>query len=124
MFPAASDAVHVTVVVPIENVEPEAGSQVGPVVTAMLSDAVTSNVTAVPDSLIEEDDMLDGTVMVGAVSSVNVTVTVNVAEPTFPALSVALHVTVVVPTEKLVPDAMSHVGPLATLTLSVAVTPE
>ena len=68
--------------------------------------------------------MLAGTVMVGGVTSVNVTVTVNVAEPTFPALSVALHIIVVVPTAKLVPDAMSHVGPLATLTLSVAVTPE
>ena len=68
--------------------------------------------------------MLAGTVMVGGVMSVNVTVTVNVAEPTFPALSVALHVMVVVPTAKLVPDAMSHVGPLATLTLSVAVTSE
>ena len=68
--------------------------------------------------------MLAGTVMVGGVTSVNVTVIVNVAEPVFPSPSVALHVTVVGPTAKLVPDAMSHVGPLATLTLSVAVTPE
>ena len=49
VFPSASDAVHVTVVVPIENVEPEAGSQVGPVVTATSSVAVASNVSAVPD---------------------------------------------------------------------------
>ena len=65
--------------------------------------------------------MLDGTVRVGAVTSVNVTVTVNVAEPLFPSPSVAVQVTVVVPTEKLLPDAGEHIGPLATLMLSVAV---
>ena len=66
MFPAVSDAVHVTVVVPIENVEPEAGSQVGPLAAGLMKVAVTSNVTAVPDALIEEDEMLDGTVIIGA----------------------------------------------------------
>ena len=39
-FPAASDAVHVTSVIPIENMVPDAGSQFGPVVTATLSVAV------------------------------------------------------------------------------------
>ena len=121
MFPSASDAVHVTVVVPIGNVEPEAGSQVGPVVTATSSVAVTSNVIAVPDSLIEEDDMLAGKVRVGAVTSVNVTVTVNEAVPSFPSASDAVHVTVVVPTGNNDPDAGVHVGPLVTPMLSVAV---
>ena len=41
VFPAASVAVHVTVVTPIGNMVPEAGSQVGPLVTATLSVAVT-----------------------------------------------------------------------------------
>ena len=36
-FPAASDAVHVTVVVPIPNIEPDGLSHVGPDVTATLS---------------------------------------------------------------------------------------
>ena len=67
--------------------------------------------------------MLAGTVMVGGVISVNVTVTVNVAEPMFPSPSVAVHVTVVVPTGNNDPDAGVHVGPLATLMLSVAVMP-
>ena len=46
MFPAASDAVQVTVVVPTEKLEPEDGEQVGPEVTPTLSVAVTVNVTA------------------------------------------------------------------------------
>ena len=66
VFSAVSEAVHVTVVVPIENVEPEAGSQVGPLAAGMMKVAVTSNVTANPDALVEEDEMLDGTVIIGA----------------------------------------------------------
>jgi len=56
-------------VVPTEKLEPEAGEQVGPEVTATLSVAVTSNVTAVPDRLVEVDDMSDGTVTTGGVVS-------------------------------------------------------
>ena len=37
-FPAASDAVHETIVMPIGNRLPDEGSHVGPVVTPMLSD--------------------------------------------------------------------------------------
>ena len=66
VFPAVSDAVHVTVVVPIENVEPEAGSHVRSLAAGLMKVAVTSNVTAIPDALIEEDEMLDGTVIIGA----------------------------------------------------------
>ena len=40
-FPASSDAVHVTSVIPIENIVPDAGVHVGPLVTATLSVAVT-----------------------------------------------------------------------------------
>ena len=40
-FPAASDAVQVTVVVPAGKLEPEDGEQVGPEVTPTSSDAVT-----------------------------------------------------------------------------------
>ena len=52
--------------VPIGNVEPEAGSQVGPLAAGLMKVAVTSNVTDVQDALIEEDEMLDGTVIIGA----------------------------------------------------------
>ena len=41
-FPAASDAVHVIVVIPIGNMVPDAGVHVGPLVTATLSVAVAS----------------------------------------------------------------------------------
>ena len=40
-FPASSDAVHVTSVIPIGNIVPDAGVHVGPLVTATLSVAVT-----------------------------------------------------------------------------------
>ena len=41
VFPAASVAEHVTVVIPIGNIVPDAGVHVGPLVTATLSVAVT-----------------------------------------------------------------------------------
>ena len=41
-LPAASFAIHVTVVLPIENNEPDDGVQLGPNVTASLSVAVGS----------------------------------------------------------------------------------
>jgi hypothetical protein len=47
-----------------------------------------------------------GHVTVGSMSSVTVTVKVQV--PVLPDPSVAVHVTVVVPTGKLVPDAGTH----------------
>ena len=69
--------------------------------------------------------MLFDTVIAGAELSkmVWVIVTVKLVEPSFPASSVAVHVTVVTPIGNMVPDAGVHVGPLVTATLSVAVTP-
>ena len=69
MFPHASDAVQVTIVVPIGKLEPEGGKQVGPEVTATSSDAVTLNVIVLPAELEVEDVELDGTVTVGGVVS-------------------------------------------------------
>ena len=40
-FPASSYAVHVTSVIPIGNMVPDAGVHVGPLVTATLSVAIT-----------------------------------------------------------------------------------
>ena len=69
-FPAASDAVQVTAVVPTEKLEPEDGEQVGPEVTPMSSDAVTLNVIVLPAELeVEWDVELDGTATVGEVVS-------------------------------------------------------
>ena len=68
-FPAASDAVQVTVVVPTGKLEPEDGEQVGPEVTPVSSDAVTLNVIVLPAELEVEDVELDGTVTVGEVVS-------------------------------------------------------
>ena len=70
VFPAASDAVQVTVVVPTGKLEPEDGEQVGPEVTPTSSDAVTVNVTVLPAELEVEFVMLDGTVTTGGVMSV------------------------------------------------------
>ena len=68
--------------------------------------------------------MLLGGIRPGGVSSTNVysTVTVKLAVPVLPAASDAEQVTVVVPTEKLLPDAGVHVGPLVTSLSSLAET--
>ena len=67
--------------------------------------------------------MLFDTVIAGAELSIMVwvIVTVKLAVAVFPAASDAEHDTVVVPTEKLLPDAGVHVGPIVTPTLSTAV---
>ena len=69
--------------------------------------------------------MLFDTVIAGAELSIMVwvIVTVKVVDPSFPASSVAVHITSVIPIGNMVPDAGVHVGPLVTATLSVAVTP-
>ena len=58
------------------------------------------------------------TVRVGGVVSSKVIVIVKLAVPTFPAASVAIHVTVVVPTGNNEPDAGIQGGPETTPTLS------
>ena len=79
MFPAASDAVQVTIVVPTEKLEPEGGEHVGPEVTPTSSDAVivkpeepdmpVENVIVLPAELEVEFVMPYGTVITGAVMS-------------------------------------------------------
>ena len=120
-FPAASVAIHVTVVLPIGNVEPPAGEQVGPEATPYSSDAETENVIIRPAELEVEFVRLDGTNTVGGVVSAQQIVTVNVPVPEFPAASVAVHVTVVVPSGKVEPSGGWQVIEV-TPTLSVALT--
>ena len=79
VLPAASLAVHVTVVAPIGNVEPEAGVHVGPLVTPTLSVAVTVNVTRAPEALVACTVIGDGTVIVGGVVSTTLTVLITSA---------------------------------------------
>ena len=54
------------------------------------------------------------------VAAVLTTVTVKLAVATFPELSAAVHIIVVVPTGRSVPDVGVHVGPTVTPTLSLA----
>ena len=90
VFPAASDAVQVTVVVPTEKLEPEGGEQVGPEVTPTSSDAVTVNVIVLPAELEVEPVRLDGTFTVGGVVSraAKIRFIVNVFVIGFPVSSV------------------------------------
>ena len=69
VFPAASVAVQVTVVVPTGNMEPENGEHVGPEVTPTSSDAVTVNVIILPFWSEVESDMSDNMLIVGGVVS-------------------------------------------------------
>ena len=124
-YPAASDAVHVTVVVPTLNIEPDARSQVGPLVIPTLSVAVGSVYdTATPAGFVVAAATFSGWINPGGVVSTNVysTVTSNVDDPSFPAASDAQHVTVVVPIGNVEPDDFVHVGPLTTSLSSVAET--
>src|SRR2546427_8788364 len=63
--------------------------------------------------------MSGGGMIVGGV--VSRTVTLRVADPTFPAASSAEQVIIVSPNGKTVPDAGTHLGPLVTPTKSEAV---
>ena len=80
--------------------------------------------TTVPDGFVVAKVIPLGETRPGGVSSTNVysTVTLKLDVPVFPAASDAEHVTVVVPTEKLLPDAGVHVGPLVTSLSSLAET--
>jgi hypothetical protein len=89
--------VHDTDVVPSGKVEPEAGVQLR-LVTPTLSVAVTAYVTTAPEADVASVVIADGTVMVGGVESVTVTVfdtdTVIEDVPTLPAASYAFDIRV------------------------------
>lgn len=70
VLPAASVAVHVTVVVvPIENIEPDSGVQVTPTGPSTLSSADTSYRTTAPSALVASSVISSGTVITGVVVS-------------------------------------------------------
>ena len=114
-----SAAVHVTEVEPNGNVVPDAGVQTGVRGPSTMSMAVAENVTTAPLCSVFPMVMFAGTLTIGGVVSRTVTVKLAVAE--LPAASAAVHVTVVVPIGKVVPDAGAQVTGTAPSTLPVAV---
>ena len=122
LFPAASVAVTVTVVVPTAKSEPDAFEYVivtGPTASVATADA---KLTIAPDELVLLTVMFPGTeVITGGVVSRTVIVKVRVVM--FPAPSFAVTVTIVVPIAKTVPDAFEYVivtGPTASLAIAAA----
>ena len=69
VFPFESEAEQLTKVVPIVNVEPEDGVQVGVIEPSTLSVAVAVNVTTAPDGPVASIVMLAGTVTTGGMVS-------------------------------------------------------
>jgi hypothetical protein len=119
VLPRVSLAVHVTVVAPTANVAPLAGVQLTATLPSIPSVAVAVYVKAAPVAPVASTVALAGTVTTGPV--VSVTVTVNDAAPLLPRASVAVHVTVVVPSGKIAPLAGVHVTGTAPSTASLAV---
>jgi hypothetical protein len=95
----ASFALHVTVVIPTANNEPEAGRHVTETRPSTRSSAVTPYATTAPLEPAAAVTIGAGTAMAGGVLSV--TVTANVPTRELWLASVAVHVTVVTPTEKV-----------------------
>src|SRR5579864_3758752 len=122
LMSSLSVAVHVTCVVPMANVDPEAGSQVTGTVSPPSSVAVGGvNVTAAPSWLVESTVMSAG----GAdkVRSLSLTVTLKELDTgeLMSSLSVAVHVTCVVPMANVDPEAGSQVTGTVSPPSSVAV---
>lgn len=103
VLPAASVAVDVTVVIPTGKKLPEAGTLVM-VTPGQLSVAVGVNETFAPHwPAVLLTIIFAGQTMVG--NCISLTLIVNVQVVVLPVASVAVHVTVVIPTGKKDPDA-------------------
>jgi hypothetical protein len=120
-FPAASVAVQVTSVVPSGNVEPEAGVHDTSTEPSTKSVAVAAAyVTSAPCGLVASAaGGADGSVNSGGV--VSCTMTLNEPVASFPAASVAVQVTSVVPSGNVEPEAGVHSGVIGPSTASLAV---
>jgi hypothetical protein len=102
VFICASVAEQFTVVVPTGNVEPEAGKHVTGTEPSTRSVAVTMKFTAAPDTLMASTVIFEGNVNAGGV--VSKTVTLKLAVPVLPCVSVAVQLTGVVPNGKTAPE--------------------
>src|SRR5207244_716315 len=100
VFPAASLAVTVTVVVPSANVVPGLSEYATAGLAVTASVAVAANVTTAPAALVASAMMSAGTTSSGAV--VSRTVTAKLLDARLPAPSLAVTVTVVVPSANAV----------------------
>lgn len=108
VLPDVSVAVTVTVVVPFGNVEPDGGLATT-VTPGQLSDPLTLKVTTLEHCpAVVVVTIFAGQVTVGA--CVSLIVTVNEQLPVLPLASVTVQLTVVVPFEKVEPDAGLHTG--------------
>src|SRR2546422_3819425 len=105
-LPCASVALHVTVVAPNGKVDPLAGAHVVATAPSSVSVPEATKVNTAPAALVASTVAFAGTVTTGPV--VSDTVTVNVLVPMLAWLSVALHVTVVVPNADVAPLAGVH----------------
>jgi hypothetical protein len=106
VLPPASCAVQFTVVVPTAKVLPEEGAQLVATLPSTLSLAEAENVTDAPLAPVASCVIAPGTVTTGATPSVTVTLNESLAE--FPESSVAVQVTVVWPTGKVLPEPFVH----------------
>ena len=107
-----STDVQFTFVVPIANVDPDAGEHTTGRTPSTRSAADAANVTGAPAKLVALVLMLAGSARTGAV--VSPTVTLNEADVEFAWASIAVHITAVVPNGKVDPDAgtqRTDVGP-------------
>src|SRR5205807_3558272 len=110
VLPCASVALHVTVFGPTGNLLPEAGLHVGAIAPSTLSCALAEYVTVAPDGSGVLRLKLAGTVITGGVVSTRFTVTVKPFCALLPCESVAVHVTLVGPSGKVLPDAGVQLG--------------
>jgi hypothetical protein len=103
VLPCVSDAVHVTLVVPSANVEPDGTLQVSGRGPSTRSVALAANVTTAPFGPVASALILGGTVSAGGV--VSTTETVKVALDALLWASVAVQITVVFPIGNVEPEA-------------------
>ena len=113
----ASVAEQLTVVAPSGKVEPEVGTQLTKTEPSTMSLAEAENVTTAPEGPVALVVMLAGRLSTGAVVSTIWTVKV-VGVATLLFESMALQVTVVLPTTKVVPEAGVQVAIPAPSTIS------
>jgi hypothetical protein len=119
LFPAASAAEHLTVVVPSGNTLPEAIEQVTGRVPSTLSLAEAEYVTTAPDALVASALMLPGSCRTGAAWSF--TSMVKVVVLGLLRVSLEEQTTLVWPSGKVAPEAGAQVTVRAPSTASLAV---
>lgn len=119
VLPAASVALHCTVTLPTANCDPDAGVHSTGTVPSTLSVAVTPGQETVVVSPVASSWMSTKPLITGRVSSA--TVSGKLWDAMLPALSLAVQVTVVVPSGNILPDAGKQLGTIAPSTMSSAV---